>query len=417
MRRILYNTVQAILEGVEAPSMLHLMAFLRREEYRETIIDQVDNPEVLDFWREEFASTAGSRRQEMLGPLFTRLSPLLLKPMTRQVVGQPRTTLPIRALMDAGALILVDVSANDPQVGPANAEALGTLLVNAVWGAAASRVKGFYPITCALMIDEFHRFVTRDIEAMLAEARGFGLGVYMATQYYGQVPDWMQKAILANCWTKMVGAVQSPAEAALVAKLFPGIAPAQIQSLPKYTWIARVAANGAATDPFTLSTFPPLDPEKLRRAYVAAGGGRMPLPEDNGATPFDPFAGVSEMDAGERGAWQAWQRRMEGRDLEGRAAFLAELDASDFEAYRQLQRKRDLGAYLKLRADPAAVPDVHLKRDEAARLTREGIARVKRVRRLTDLKIGTPREVVMAMDLRLRNEMNQVESVFDDLLL
>lgn len=417
MRRILANTVQAVMEGLEKPTMLHMVAFLRRQEYRETVIERVTNPEVIDFWRDEFANTGGSRQQEMLGPLFTRLSPLLTKPMTRQVVGQARTTLPIRKLLDAGMNILIDVSAKNPAVGDKNAAALGTLLVNAVWGAASGRVKGHYPIPSSLWVDEFHLFVTRDFEKMMAEARGFGLGVIVATQYWTQLPPWMQDAIINNAWTRMIGRVNDPTAAARMSKMFTGISPEQVLSLGAYTWFAQVSANQQQTAPCTVKTLPPLDPLRLRDAYVAANGGRLPLPQDNGAVPFDFFEHVSEMDAGECDLWQAFQRDMTGMDVQGRAAYLAALPPADYLQYGHLQRQKDLEEYRRLLDDPSRVPDVALTPEEEDSLGPDHLARVRRIRRLSSLQVETPRDIVLADDLNLRAAMNETVGAFDDLLL
>ena len=417
MRRILNNVVQAILEGVDEPTMLHLMAFLRRETYRDTVIEQVRNPEVSDFWREEFADVGPSRQQEMLGPVFTRLSPLLLKTMTRQVVGQARTTLPFKAMMDAGLVTLIDVSAKNPEVGDDNAAALGTLLLSTVWGAAASRVKGFYPFPTSLWIDEFHLFVTRDIESMMAEARGFGLGVYVATQYWSQLPGWMQEAIMNNTWTKLVGRVNGPKEARLVARIFPGITPEQILTLGSYTYLAQVSANKQTTMPFTLKTFPPLSGHKLRRAYQARNQGGLARPSDHGAIPHDFFSGVTRPDAGDRAAWRAYQTEMEGMSLADRAEHLADMDEAAFAAYRHLQRGQDLEAYERLRNDPTLTPQVALTPEEEESLGPEAARRVRRIRALSSLQVETPRDIVMAEDRRLRRQMDEVASVYDELLL
>lgn len=418
MTSILSNSVDAVLEGVPQPTILHLAAFLRYEEYRESVLVGVRNPEVKAFWGKEFPEM-GSRQAEVLGPVFTRLRGLLTRMMTRQVLAQPMTTLPMRPMMDAGKIVLIDVSSSNPEVGDQNAAALGTLLVNAIWGAVKSRVKGSFILPGYLWIDEFHLFVTRDIEKMLAEARGFGLGVYLATQYYDQLPDWMRQAVLSNTWTKLVGRTNSPEEARLAARIFRGITETQIQTLPSFTYIATVAANKQTTDPFTLKTLPPLDPDKLRKAYLRANGGRLLIPEDYGAVPLDFFAEVPLPDAGDRRVWLQHQTAMRGKDLESRAEYLAGLSPDAMREYQAIRRMVDKEEYARLMHDPQLIPDVDLALsvEEMDKISATVLSRIKRIRRLSSLQVERPRDEIRADDLRLEAETAAAENVMDDLLL
>jgi hypothetical protein len=335
----------------------------------------------------------------------------------------------MRPMLDAGLLVLVDVSAKNPEVGDENASVLGTLLVNAIWGAASSRVKGSFSCPTYLWIDEFHLFVTRDIEKMMAEARGFGVGVYVATQYYGQLPDYMKDALLNNAWTKWVGRVNGPDEARLASSIFQGVDAGAIMSLPKYTWITQVAADQQPTTPFTLKAFSPLPADRLHQAYLQANGGKTARPIDNGAVPYDFFSGVTLMDAGERKRWEQHQSEMADRvkalgtiwdDHEAHSAqaeYLAELSGDDWNEYVALRRKADVEEYQRLVNDPKLVPDVPITDEDAKILTEKGkrpemVARAKRIRRLSSLKVEVPRREVIAADIRLtRESLASAESV------
>ena len=240
----------------------------------------------------------------------------------------------------------------------------------------------------------------------------------MATQYWSQLPPWMQDAIMNNTWTKMIGRVNGPREARLVSSMFNNVTKDQVLTLGSYTYLAQVSANKTPTQPFTLKTLPPLPPAKMRKAYHVQNHGALQHPSDNGATPYNFFQGISEMGHGDRRTWEDFRDRMPAAGVNQRAEFLAELSEDDFNRYKKLQRQRDLEIFHALLDDPDRDPEfVELTREEIESLDDAGIKRVKRVRALSSLKVEVPREIVLAEDIRLRNEMDESADVFDELLL
>jgi hypothetical protein len=407
MRRILENGVCAVLEGVEdeTPTLMHLMRFYRSREYREEIVDRVENPVVRDFWIYDFSTWGDSRRNEALGPVFNRVEPMVRRRMVRHVVSQAHTTLPLLRMMDSGKIILLDLSSKDERIGAANARALGTMFVSLVWGAASSRRKHSYPVPTYCWIDEFQEYVTREIVSILAEARGFGLGMNLATQYYERLPTWMQKAVLTNARTKLTSAVESPDEARLMKKVF-GVKEEQIRSLEAFHWLVRVSANRKASDTFTMRAFPPvgrgagnLSTDRLHRAFCL-NGGEMPKPEDRGGAPLDFFEGVEERDEEDRCVWREHRDALEGRPLAERARYLADLPDDDWERYRQVRRRRDRERYMRI----VDAPD-------------EFDSRAHWIRAMSSLQVEVPRDEIEAERLRIEATSAKAESLLDDIII
>jgi hypothetical protein len=141
------------------------------------------------------------------------------------------------------------------------------------------------------------------------------------------------------------------------------------------------------------------------------------MPVDQGAVPFDFFAGVSLMDAADQRAWTAFGEAMGDGAIEARAQVLADLPENDFLHYCHLQRQVDRAAYERILSDRQFVPDIALTREEEESLGADMVARVKRIRALSSLAAETPHVITLAQDLRLRQEMESVSSVFDELLL
>ncbi len=412
MGRLLRNAIHALVEAEAKPTMLHLLAFLQSADYRETALAAVENPIIRAFWEDEFTQWSASVQSTSLGPVLNRVEPLLTRMMTRHVVAQSTTTLPLRQLMDAGKIILIDLSAKDKRIGDDNAKALGTLMIALVWAAASSRVKGTYPLPTYFWVDEFQEYVAEDFVNILAEARGFGLGLNLATQYYGRLPEWMRQAVLSNCRTKLAGAIESPDEARLMERIF-SVPESQIRSLDAYTYLTRVSVNRRASDTFTLIGLPPLgkkadqiNPALLREAFTRAHRGQPPMPSDHGAIPFDFFAGIAPLDPTERTQWTRHQTTLRSLDLAARAKYLAALPEAEWESYRRLRRQADLEEYQNLLAHPHLVPDLpdfELLSEADRKQAKPLPPQARRIRRLSSLQAEVPRDEIEAERLRIRS--------------
>jgi hypothetical protein len=305
----------------------------------------------------------------------------------------------MRQIMDAGKVVLVDLAAKDPRVGKENAEAIGTLVVAMVWAAASSRVKETFPIPTSFWVDEFQTTVTTDFVDILAEARGFGLGLNLATQYYSRLPEWMQQAVLANCRTKVTGSIESPDEARLMRNIFL-IDGEQLRTMDAYTYMVRVSAQRRSTDSFTMMGLPPLNGDKLRRAYMQANGGKMKTPADLGGQPFDFFEGVTPMQSeAERTAWEQHRRAMQGKTIAERAVYLAGLPEDDYDTYRALRRQVDKAEYDDLLAHSERIPD-----------------KADRIRRLSSLQVEVPRDEIEAYRLKLEASVKSATEEVGNLL-
>jgi len=442
MDRLINEALMAILESDPHASIQNVLDFFRSDEYREQVIKTTKNQNIKDSWR-EFSEWGKSDRSSATGPVVNRLAPLLTFPMTMQVVAQSRTTLPLRELIDAGKIILIDLSKNDGRIGEKNSQILGVLMLATIWGSVSGRIKDSYNTPAYLWVDEFQEYVDETFISILAEARGFGLGLNMATQYYERIKS-MGPAIKANCWTKVAGSIKSEDEARAMDGMF-FVSPKQIMTMEKYTYLACTSANSQGTDTFTFKGMLPISLEKekieageamhpavLRNAFMTANGGRLPMPEDRGAKTFDFFAGVEPMYEAERIVWAGHRRELAEQEAEGmtpmekieaRAAYLAGLQEDEWASYRELRRKADLEEYQQLLDDPTLVPDVLLtekpekEQEELGKFSERAVQRIKRIRRLSSLQIEIPRDEIVAERLRQRQAIEVAVTEFDTALL
>ncbi|WP_091437424.1 hypothetical protein [Geodermatophilus poikilotrophus] len=96
-----------------------------------------------------------------------------------------------------------------------------------------------------------------DPESILAEARGFGLGMTLAHQHLKQLPTELREAVLANARTKVV--FQTTAhDAAIFSREFGvGVTDKDLMHLGKYEALARVATGDGVSAPLTLTATEP----------------------------------------------------------------------------------------------------------------------------------------------------------------
>lgn len=161
--------------------------------------------------------------QEQFSSTMNRLLEFLAAERIRRILGQREGTLRLRAIMDQGGMLLVNLSSGRA-LSEANASLLGALLVNDLFLKARGRPKESRPFY--LYIDECHRFVSEDVGRILDEGRQFGLHLILAHQHLAQLQkagEAVSGAILTDARTKVVFGGLAPEEAEILADfLFAG---------------------------------------------------------------------------------------------------------------------------------------------------------------------------------------------------
>jgi len=151
-------------------------------------------------------------------PILNRLSVFLSSPSIRSIVGQAKSTIDFRQIMDKRKWLLVNLSKGKLK---GNAYLLGGLIIAKLQLAALSRVDQpeekrtpFY-----LAVDEFQNFLGEDFETILSEARKYGLGLVLAHQNIDQLNKKLKAAILGNVATQVFFRLSNHDAAALSSEL------------------------------------------------------------------------------------------------------------------------------------------------------------------------------------------------------
>ena len=263
MEYILNNCILALVEMPNA-TMLGIVRILVDKDYRQRVVDRLDDPVIKSFWVNEYEEWNGRFRNEAIAPIQNKVGQFLSAALIRNIVGQPKSTIDIQDIMDNRKILLVNVSKG--LIGEDNSALLGAMLITKIQLAAMERVKirpeerrDFF-----LYVDEFQNFVTDSFADILSEARKYKLNLVFAHQYIGQlVTDSSTKvrdAVFGNVGS-LVSFRVGAADAEFLEKEFePKFCITDIVNLANYNIYLKLMIDGVNSHPFSATTLPPRDP-------------------------------------------------------------------------------------------------------------------------------------------------------------
>jgi hypothetical protein len=149
---------------------------------------------------------------EVVGPI-NRIARFVRPPAIRAMIGQTANVLDFRQALDEGHIILCNLSGG-ARVYERDADLLGRLLTRSLFFHAKRRRAPERPFF--VYLDECHRYLSGDLENILAEARKYGIGAVLAHQWLEQLAvegDNMLAAVRNATNLKVVFRIKDPKEA------------------------------------------------------------------------------------------------------------------------------------------------------------------------------------------------------------
>ncbi len=221
---ILTNALRLLLDA-PGSTLLGLPRLLSGERYRNRLLAQSRDPMVRGFWLNEFAAYDERFQNEAIAPVQNKIGTLLSPPAIRNILGQPRSGIDIRRVMDDGHILIVNLSKG--RLGEAPTHLLGAFIATAFAQATEGRanVPEAERPDFTLYADEFQSFATDSFAAILSEARKYRLALVLAHQFLGQLPPLLRQAVIGNAGSVVVfrvGAEDAPLLAAELSVRNPG---------------------------------------------------------------------------------------------------------------------------------------------------------------------------------------------------
>lgn len=280
LEHFLFNGVAALF-ATPRPTILDLPRLYTDEGYRERVLRRVEDPIVLGFWRQEYASYDRHFQAEAAAPILNKVGQIIASPVLRNILGQTTPKFDLQFAMDGGSLPDVEAGLVRPRIFIANlakgrigeqaANLLGSLLISQVQllamarsDRAPERRPPFW-----LYVDEFSSFTTDAFASLLSEARKYGVHFCLATQFLDQTSDYLRAAVLGNVGTLMVFRV-SAGDADILAPEFHPLPTHQLtDQSPFGAWL-----RGLDTGHRAIFLEPPLYQSRRRRHHVVSRSRR-----------------------------------------------------------------------------------------------------------------------------------------------
>ena len=216
MEELMRNTMVTL--SLHGYTLLETKQILTDPLFRGRLVEDLPEGEIKEYWLYRYNQLSERMQAAYREPILNRLSVFLSDPSIRIMVGQKKSTINFRQIMDQGKWLLVNLSKGRLK---SNAHLLGAFLIAKLQLSALSRVdtneEKRFPFF--VFVDEFQNFMSEDFETILSEARKYGLGLTLVHQNIDQLDRQLRAAILGNTLTQVFFRISNQDAAALAAEI------------------------------------------------------------------------------------------------------------------------------------------------------------------------------------------------------
>jgi Type IV secretory system Conjugative DNA transfer len=247
-------------------TLAEIPRLLTDDTFRRRLVAKLDDPfGVESFWA-TYEHWSEAEKVTNTASVLNKVRALASRSRLRGVLGQSDGAIDFRRLIRDRQILLVNLAAG--RLGTEAAYLLGALLFAGLWDAVSARAGqpvNQRPVVMATL-DEFQHLVAlpTPAETVLAESRGYGLGMVLAHQHLGQLSSDLQQAVRVNARSKLVFATGRKDATALASELGGQVTPEDLMGIPAYEAVVSCFASGVSQPPATIATSPL--PPALREA-------------------------------------------------------------------------------------------------------------------------------------------------------
>ncbi|MEI8195814.1 MAG: type IV secretion system DNA-binding domain-containing protein, partial [Phycisphaerae bacterium] len=259
-------------------TLVDLPAVFEHKGYKDTLLKKCGPSLIADFWK--MAENArGEPALANLAPyICCKLNSFVHNAVLRPIIGQARSTIDLREIMDNRRILLVNLSRG--ALGELDMRLLGMIVLTKLMCAAMSRLNMAASDRKPFMVyvDEFQNFTSDATGSLLSESRKYGLCLTLAHQNLSQLlagngPENLVHSVLGNVGSMVLFRLGAPDAQTLSIYTRPSFGPEELQSLPNFHAAARILTPKGPTAPFVFQTYPAarlrVDPIVQRRIQEA----------------------------------------------------------------------------------------------------------------------------------------------------
>lgn len=253
MEYIMRHALLTLLEMPEA-TLLDIQPLLTDKAFRQRSLLFISQKHIFSFWQNEFDRYSPAFRNEAISPILNKVGLFTTSTPLRNIVGQKTTSFRLRQVMNESKILICNFSKGE--IGEDASTLLGSMLVTSIQLAAMHRAKDpedsripFYTY-----IDECHSFITLSFADILAEARKYGLSLFLCHQYIEQLDERVRAAVFGNVGTIIsfrVGAIDAEY---LAREFYPVFDERDLANLPRFSMYLKLMIDGTASEAFSAKT-------------------------------------------------------------------------------------------------------------------------------------------------------------------
>jgi Type IV secretion-system coupling protein DNA-binding domain len=269
MQYILQNTLLALLEYPNS-TLLDVNRMLINKAFREDVIQNISDPVVASFWKEEFANFGDKYVQDATPAIQNKIGQFISNPLIRNIVSQSKSSFDFRKIMDEKKILIINLSKG--RLGEGNASLLGAMIVVRLYLAALSRADVGASALKKLpahffYVDEFQSVVNNAFANILSESRKYGLALIIANQYIAQLAEdksntVVKDSVFGNVGTTIAFRVGPHDAQELVTIFQPTFTEEDLVGLGVGQIYLTLMIDGVGSAPFSANTLPPIvEPE------------------------------------------------------------------------------------------------------------------------------------------------------------
>ena len=253
------NAALTVMADPEGGTFIEIPKVFTDDEYLKKKFKHVTDPTIQDFWIGQMSQTDAHSKSEMLGYFASKFGAIANNEMLRNIVGQKKSALNFRDIMDNRKILIVNLSKG--LMGEINSKLLGMIFVVKLQMAAMSRadIPENDRVDFSLYVDEFQNIATDSFATILSEARKYHFNLTVANQYIEQIDEQIRDAVFGNVGSMVSYRVGNEDAEYLTKQFAPQFDMSTIANIPNYFAVAKIIANGAPTTPFSIKGDPPID--------------------------------------------------------------------------------------------------------------------------------------------------------------
>jgi hypothetical protein len=259
-KKVVYHGLRTLMtrEGATVADLVPLLQ-PRYDElpWREEIIRNLKEPELIHFWQ-ELENQGKQKEMQIVQPVIDRFWHFNSRQSVRNIFGQSTSSISMAEAVAQNKIVLVNVT----NIEENTKKFITSLLVNSAWKAVrANRPdRPFF-----FMADEVQnlKHLPISLDEMLAQARSYNFPIIMANQSVTQLPQNIKDAAANNARTKIVFQLEDKDAATMASQFGSSVTKDDFMNLGQYEGITRIATSQGVSAPATFIAATPAPRQNL----------------------------------------------------------------------------------------------------------------------------------------------------------